>query len=186
YQAAGDNDKAIAIFRNIYLTMPLTGEADLAGAELKKLGTATPAALGTLEERKTRAELLLKGKRYASAAEEYSDLLDQVSPADRPNIQLALASGLQRSGRAKDARKVLESLQDTTGEVNAQRLYLLGEVSRASNDEDAFLKNLDQLRQQAPNSPWLEQGLLSAGNIYLLKKDYDRAIDAYRELQQRF
>src|SRR5947209_3874023 len=109
YQAAGDNDKAIAIFRNIYLTMPLTGEADLAGAELKKLGTATPAALGTLEERKTRAELLLKGKRYASAAEEYSDLLDQVSPADRPNIQLALASGLQRSGRAKDARKVLES-----------------------------------------------------------------------------
>ncbi|PYX88980.1 MAG: hypothetical protein DMG68_06665, partial [Acidobacteria bacterium] len=122
YQAAGDNDKAIAIFRNIYLTMPLTGEADLAGAELKKLGTATPAALGTLEERKTRAELLLKGKRYASAAEEYSDLLDQVSPADRPNIQLALASALQRSGRAKDARKVLESLQDTTGEVNAQRL----------------------------------------------------------------
>ncbi|PYX88981.1 MAG: hypothetical protein DMG68_06670, partial [Acidobacteria bacterium] len=28
--------------------------------------------------------------------------------------------------------------------------------------------------------------MLSAGNIYLLKKDYDRAIDAYRELQQRF
>jgi soluble lytic murein transglycosylase len=28
--------------------------------------------------------------------------------------------------------------------------------------------------------------LLSAGNFYLLKPDYDKAIDAYRELQQRF
>ncbi len=28
--------------------------------------------------------------------------------------------------------------------------------------------------------------MLSAGNFYLLKPDYDKAIDAYRELQQRF
>ena len=35
-------------------------------------------------------------------------------------------------------------------------------------------------------NPWLEQALLSAGNIYLLRRDYDRAIDSYRELQQRF
>jgi soluble lytic murein transglycosylase len=186
YEAAGDMAKATAVFRNIYLTMPLTGESDLAGAELKKLGATAPSALGTVEERKTRADLLVRGKRYASAAEEFRDLLDEVSPAERPMMQLALASALQKSGRSKDARKVLESLPETTGEVNAQRLYLLGEVSRASDDENAFLKNLDQLRQQAPNSPWLEQGLLSAGNIYLLKKDYDHAIDAYRELQQRF
>ena len=186
YETAGDQEKATAIFRNIYLTMPLTGEADLAGAELKKLGATGAAALGSVEERKVRAELLVKGKRYASAAEEYRDLADEVSPAERPNVQLALANALQRSGRGKDARKVLESLPPSTGEVNAQRLYLLGEISRAADDQDAFLKNLDQLRQQAPNSPWLEQGLLSAGNIYLLKKDYDHAIDAYRELQQRF
>lgn len=186
YEAAGDQAKATAIFRNIYLTMPLTGEADLAGAELKKLGATTPAALGSVDERKARAELLVKGKRYASAAEEYGDLVDEVNPADRPNVQLALANALHKSGRSKDARKVLDSMQATAGEINAQRLYLLGEISRASDDESAFLKNLDQLRQQAPNSPWLEQGLLSAGNIYLLKKDYDHAIDAYRELQQRF
>ena len=43
-----------------------------------------------------------------------------------------------------------------------------------------------QLRQAAPTSVWLQQALLSAGNYYLLKPDYDKAIDAYRELQQRF
>jgi soluble lytic murein transglycosylase len=62
----------------------------------------------------------------------------------------------------------------------------LAEVARTSDNDDEFLKYLEQLRQQAPTSPWLEQSLLSAGNVFLLRKDYDRAIDSYRELQQRF
>ena len=49
-----------------------------------------------------------------------------------------------------------------------------------------FLQYLGQLRQAAPTSFWLQQALLSEGNYYLLKPDYDKAIDAYRELQQRF
>ncbi len=59
-------------------------------------------------------------------------------------------------------------------------------MARATNDDDGFLRNLAELRQSAPTSLWLEQGLLAAGNFYLLKPDYDKAIDAYRELQQRF
>ena len=51
---------------------------------------------------------------------------------------------------------------------------------------NGFLQYLAQLRQAAPTSFWLQQALLSAGNYYLLKPDYDKAIDAYRELQQRF
>src|SRR5205814_1102105 len=86
----------------------------------------------------------------------------------------------------KDAKKVLDSLTASSSDANEQRLYLLGEVARTSDNDDEFLKYLEQLRQQAPTSPWLEQSLLSAGNVFLLRKDYDRAIDSYRELQQRF
>ena len=109
--------------------------------------------------------LLAKGKRWSDAAREYQALVDQVLPADRPTLQLALAQALQKSGRGKDAKQLLDSLQ-VTGELNAQRLFLLGEVARASDDEGAFLSNLTQIRQLAPDSPWLEQALLSAGNIY--------------------
>jgi soluble lytic murein transglycosylase len=70
--------------------------------------------------------------------------------------------------------------------VNTQRLYYLGEIARGSADEEGFLRYLSELRQTAPTSLWLQQALLSAGNFYLLKPDYDKAIDAYRELQQRF
>src|SRR5207245_2529056 len=101
-------------------------------------------------------------------------------------IQLAMAEALRRSGDNKEAKKALESLPSSTPEINGQRLFNLGEVARATDDDDGFLRILGQLRETAPTSPWLEQALLSAGNIYLLRRDYDKAIDSYRELQQRF
>jgi soluble lytic murein transglycosylase len=73
-----------------------------------------------------------------------------------------------------------------TGDAEAERLYLLSETARSTSDEEAVQRTLNELRQFGPASPWLEQALLSAGNMYLLKRDYDRAIDYFRELQQRF
>lgn len=186
YAAAGQPEKAAEILRNIYVTMPLSPEAGQADAELKKLaGTAQLPPLGT-NARRTRADLLAKGKRFSDAADEYRALLTVVSPNDRPDLELALAVALRRSGQNKEAKKVLEALTSSTPEINAQRLFNLGEVARATDDDEGFLRNLADLRQAAPTSVWLQQELLAAGNFYLLKPDYDKAIDAYRELQQRF
>ena len=107
-------------------------------------------------------------------------------PPDRPSVLLALATALQKGGRNKDANQVLSSTPETSPEVAAQRLYWLAEVARSSDDVDGFLRLQGQLRQAAPTSPWLEQSLLAAGNMYLLKKDYDHAIDAYREIAAAF
>src|SRR5438045_6031341 len=70
--------------------------------------------------------------------------------------------------------------------MSSQRFFNLGEVAGATDADDGFLRSLGELRQIAATSAWLEQALLSAGNIYLLRRDYDKAIDSYRELQQRF
>jgi len=184
YAATGQTAKALAALSNVYYRMPTSPEADTASAELKKLtGSIAPLALA---DRRTRADLFAKGKRYSDAATEYRDLLDEVSPDERPGLQLALASALQKSGRSKDAKQVLNSTPDSTPDVAAQKLFLLGECARTANEDDEFLRLQAQLRQSAPTSQWLEQSLLAAGNVYLLRKDYDRAIDAYREMQQRF
>jgi soluble lytic murein transglycosylase len=186
YEAAGQTAKAIAILRNIYFNFPLSGEASQADAELKKLATSGSVPPPTVSDRRTRAELLAKGKRYSDAASEYHDLVDEAGPNDRPAMQLAMAVNMRRAGQGKEAKKILESLSSPTPESNAERLFNLGEIARGADNDDEFLKYLDQLRQVAPTSPWLEQSLLSAGNIYLLRRDYDRAIDSFRELQQRF
>ncbi len=183
YEAAGENEKAASAFRNIYFNLPNSFEVDIAGVELRKLGIS-----GSLAERRTRADLLFKAKRYSDAAHDYHDLVAEVSPADRPEIQLALAEALEKNGgsSSNEARHLLTSMGTQTGDNEAQRLYLLSETARSNSDEEAVQRTLDELRQFGPSSPWLEQALLSAGNMYLLKRDYDRAIGYFRELQQRF
>jgi len=186
YGAAGQAAKATEILRNLYITMPLSAEAGQADLELKKLAaTASVAPLGP-NGRRTRADLLSKGKRFNEATEEYRDLLTVVGSNDRADVQLALAVTLRRAGQNKEATKILEALPSSPADLNAQRLFNLGETARAADDEPGFLRDLGELRQAAPTSVWLQQALLAAGNYYLLKPDYDKAIDAYRELQQRF
>jgi soluble lytic murein transglycosylase len=186
YAAAGQPAKAAEILRNLNITMPLSPEATQADIELKKLASTTQLPPFGLNGRRARADLLAKGKRYSDAADEYRDLIPVASPSDRPDIQLALAIALHKSGQDKEAKKILEALDSSAPDINTQRLYNLGEIARGSGDEDGFLRYLGELRQSAPTSLWLQQTLLASGNFYLLKPDYDKAIDAYRELQQRF
>jgi soluble lytic murein transglycosylase len=181
YEAAGEKEKAASAFRNVYFNLPNSSEADAAGVELHKLGIS-----GSVIERRTRADLLFKSKHYTDAAHDYRDLVDEVSAADRPQMQLALAMSLEKSGSSHDARKLLTTMGAQTGDDEAQRLYWLSETARSTSDEEAMQRTLIELRQFGPASPWLEQSLLSAGNMYLLKRDYDHAIDYFRELQQRF
>jgi len=186
YEAAGHPAKALGIFRNLYFTMPLSWESTQVDGDLKKLAATPETKPPSFEEQKTRVDLLAKGKQYNQAANEYRNLLNDASPNDRAAIQMAMAEAMRHAGRDKEAKKALESMPELTPELQAERLFNLGEIARGANDDDGFLRNLEQLRQIAPTSSWLEQALLSAGNIYLLRRDYDRAIDSYRELQQRF
>lgn len=184
YSAMGQLGKASAALRGVFYGTPLASEADDAEKELVALAGRIPPA--SLAERKSRAELLAKGKRYSDAATEYRSLLGDASLADRPALQVALAGTLRQSGRTKDAKQILEGLSDATGEVAAQRLYNLGEITRSADDDAGFQGYLAQLRQVGPASPWLEQSLFSSANKYLVSKDYAKAEAGYRELAQRF
>jgi len=186
YEIAGQTGKAASILRNLYFTMPLSGEANLAEIELKKLAATAQLAPPGLNERRARADLLARGRRFSDAANEYRGLLDEVSSSERPAVQLAMGVALRHAGQNREARLALESVPSSTPDTNAERLFNLGEVARATDDDEGFLRILGELRQTAPTSLWLEQALISAGNIYLLRRDYDKAIDCYRESQQRF
>jgi soluble lytic murein transglycosylase len=187
YAASGQTANAAETFANIYYTMPASVEADAAFAELKKIPSAPPPLVS---QRKFRADSLFKRRRYADAADEYRTLANEASPGstdyDRPAIELALADALHRSGRNRDAKQVLSSVGSVSGEENAERLYLLGQVAFAASDNQTFYSTVDELRQTAPASPWLDQALLSAANLHLVHHEYDQALDAFRESQQRF
>src|ERR1043166_7432869 len=167
--------------------MTLSPEAAKTHAKLKKIelsgGKVSPPTTG---ESKIRADLLFRGKQYAEAATEYQSLLLTASEVDRPAIQLAYGVALNRADRDRDAKRVLDTLQGLTPEQDAERYYNLATIARSQNDEAAVVKYTDQVRTASAQSSSLEQALLLTGNMFLVKPDYDRAIDAYRELATRF
>ena len=183
YATLGQGAKAADALVNVYYNMPTSAEADAAFAELKKLRPPPPA---TAAQRKTRADLLMKAKRYNDATDEYRDLASRATPEGRPAAELALADALHRSGRNREAKAELTTLAGATNEQSAQRLFILGEVAWSSDENETFYRTVDQLRQAAPTSPWLEQALLSVANLHLVHHEYDQALEAFRELQQRF
>jgi soluble lytic murein transglycosylase len=183
YAVLGQTEKAAEALANVYYNMPTAAEADAAYTELKRLPSAPPPTSAQL---KTRADLLMKAKRYNDAADEYRELASHATPELRPSAELAFADAMHRSGRNREAKTELADLPGATADQNAQRLYILGEIAWASNDNDEFYRTVNELRQAAPTSTWLEQALLSVANLHLVHHEYDQALDAFRELQQRF
>ena len=185
----GTPEQGALAFKHVYYGMPLSDEADAAGDELGRLQKQLKLSPATRGERKQRADLLLQGKRYSQAVDEYKELVSDASPAEAPALRLALAGAMWRDRRAKDARDLLEKLPLTgdyalTNEQKAERLYYLGEITRG-NDDKAFLTYLTMLRSLEPAGKWLEESLLSTGNSYLLKKDIATAAKFYAELASR-
>jgi soluble lytic murein transglycosylase len=174
-------EKGMEILKHLYFTMPTSAEATEAATQLTATGSALGGGYG---DEKTRADLLAKAGRWADAVHAYRQLEHTAPVAELGSVEVALASALRHTN-PEEARALLEQVQ-AAGEANAQRLYLLGEIARSENNESAMAQNLDRMRQEAPASQWFEQALLSAANRYLLDKNYDLAIDMFREMQQRF
>jgi len=131
------------------------------------------------------ADLLAKGKRFGDAATNIAHcwvwLVRKIVPTS--NWRWPRLCGDRTK---QDAKKILDGLPTSPPDLNAQRLFNLGELDRSANDDQAFVSRLAELRLAAPTSTWLQQTLLASGNYYLLQTRLRQAIDAYRELQQRF
>jgi len=183
YAAAGETTRATETLNGIYYGMPLAAEADAAHAELLALGKKAEVAGPSLQQRKMRAELLMKGRRYAQAADEYDALARDFPSAE---FKIGWGASLYHEGRTKEARKVLEDVSDATGELNAERLYWLSELARSRDDRDQQEKLVTELRALAPQSPWFEEALLSAANMRMLRHDYERALDFLTEFYTSF
>jgi soluble lytic murein transglycosylase len=186
YLAAGDKTKASDIFHKLYFEMPASAEAEAAAIELRNLGEMQPA--GSFDQRHTRVLLLSKGRRFQDALNDLSPLVEQAPPERLVELQVEFAAALYRNHKRDDSQHLFESIlqnQSASVEAKAQTLYFLAEIAR---DKDDGQKNRDyvaQLRTLAPESTWMSDALLSAGNMYLLRRDYETAVPFYAEVYQR-
>lgn len=184
YSAAGQPVRAAQTLRRIYYTMPLAPEAADAELLLKPLASVPGVPPVTFQEQKTRAELLAQARRFTDAILEYRELQRITPPEESASVQVALASALYQGGRIYETQQTLSKLPPVTGEPDALRQYLLLEMERP--DLTRVEQTLSSLRGSYPQSPWFQESLLSAANMYLLRADYEHAAALYGEIAQRF
>ena len=182
HQAAGDNNAAATLYRQIYVRLPFSAEAAQSRTALQAMSAGPSAG-----ERKLHADALFNAKRYAEAGEEYHSIErgdSTLSQADRDALEIYAAVcdlRLKHLSRAE-----AERLPDTGDDSAALKLYILAEISRNENDQSGHAAILQQMEQRFPHSRWLEEALYSGGNMYLIKRNQPQAIEHYEKLVEFF
>ncbi len=186
YLQSGQNRAAAEVLQRVYYNYPTNYNADSAANDLKKIPEAAFLPPPTYSERQRRADSLYRARRYSPAVDEYRAMLAMAPHDELSAINIQLANTYMKLGLPKDASAALDQVPDDGSDASAEKWYQRAEIARNANDDSALSGVLTHMRTATPTSTWLESALFTAGNMYLLRKDYDRAIDMYREIHQRF
>jgi peptidoglycan lytic transglycosylase len=182
YQTSGDTSHAAAVFRSLYVNLPLSMEAAQARGQMQAMNMPLTAV-----ERKVHADQLFNAKRYGEAGEEYHAIERDSSGLSQADHDALLIYAAACDMKMKHiSRKDVERLPNTSDDSAALKLYMLAELSRNDHDEATHDALIAQMVQRFPNSRWLEEALYSGGNMYLLKHDAKQATYHYSLLVKMF
>ncbi len=186
YVQNGQGKTGAELLRKVYYEYPISQQADWAEGDLKKVPEGALLPPVSYGERDLRAEGLYKGKRWAAAAEEYKAMAAMALLGQQSQVNIRLANALMKLNDNRGAKEALGRIPDDGSEASAEKWYQSAEIARNTNDDAQLTVILEHMRATTPHSPWLESALFTAGNMYLLQENYDRAIDYYKEIHDRF
>ena len=181
YQLTGDNAKAAAQFKSIFVSQPISSEAAQSLGQLQAMSMSPSAA-----ERKLNADALFNAKHYSEAENEYHAIKNDPSLGQADKDALEIYSAVCDLKLKHLGRKEAEKLPSTNDDSAALKLYLLAEISRTEKDRVGHDALITQMVQRFPQSRWLEEALYSGGNMYLLTHDSEQAIYHYKLLVEHF
>lgn len=186
YVQNGQARTGAEVLRRVYYSYPTSQQAALAEIDLQKIPEVDSLPAVTYGERERRADGLYRGRRWSPAADEYRAMLAIAPASQQSHVKMQLANALMKQGQNQQAKELLASIPDDGSEASAEKWYQSAEIARNTNNEADLNSILQHMRTTTPTSPWLESALMTAGNMYLLSKDYDKAISYYQEIHDRF
>ena len=186
YVQNGQARAGAAILQRVFYDYATSPLADQAQVDLSRNPEQPSLPPVTYAMHLRRADALYKARRYHDAAAEYQSAVDFAPAGQQSAALIQLANAYVKDGNTKAAKQALDRIPDDGSEASAEKWYQQAEIARGANDEATLGNILQHMRASTPKSPWLESALLTTGNMYLLRKDYDRAIDYYREIHERF
>jgi soluble lytic murein transglycosylase len=181
--ALGQMQEALRIFKQVLLDHPLTQEAEIARARLTAEGAE---ATLTVAELRSLGDAYYNAHRFSEASDQYHALAREAGLDEQSRQTFAVAAAACDLQLKRLTTTEAEALPDTQDENGARRLYLLMELARNRNDLDEQQSIVAMMETRFPQSEWLAEALFSSGNMYLLSKDYARAVEYYSYLATHF
>lgn len=181
--ALGDMGAAQRVFKRLLLERPLTSEAQQARTRLTQMGVEGTL---TLQELKSLADAYYRGGRYADAAQQYRALMRMPGVSEDSRNTFAVSAAACDWKLKRLSSTMVQELADTDDDNGARRLYLMMELARNRDDAAEQQRIVGEMETRFPQSQWLAEALFSSGNMYLLKRDYPRAVQYYKYLADHF
>ena len=181
--ALGQQQAAEDTLKQLLLTHPLTPEAQTARAKLTQMGVE---ATLTVSQLRSLGDAYYYAGRYSEAADQYRALEHAPGLDAQARNGFAVAEAACQLKLKRLTLAQAKALPDTNDENGARRLDLLMELARDRDDSDGQRSIVSEMETRFPRSPRLADALYSSGNMYLLKRDYQKAIEYYGELAKRF
>jgi soluble lytic murein transglycosylase len=181
--ALGQSAEADRLFKDLLLSHPLSPEAEIARARLTASGAEESL---TATELRSLGDAYYNAGRYGLAQEQYRALARQAGLSQEARAGFAVAAVACDLKLKRLTAAAVEVLPDTPDENGARRAYLLMELARNRNDIDGQQRIVTDMESRFPQSEWLAEALYSSGNMYLLSRDYAKAVEYYGYLSAHF
>jgi len=188
YEAARDLPHAVARYQGVYYEYPDSDQATRAAAALIALrdimGTSYPAPAP--QQMIERGNQLLALREYPRARSEFEALVPQFAGPERDQARVGIGAADFLNGNVAGAYQYLRSLEVSSPEADAERLYYLVECARRLNDDEEMARTIQKLSKRYGESPWRLKALLSAANRYLVTNQHEKYAPLYKAAYESF
>lgn len=184
-EQSGQPVQAAADYQSIYLRFPLSDQAHDAEEKLNFLRGTLGSQISplSLDQQLAHAAAIFAAKKWDDASNEYSQLLPQLTGADRERASLRiLECGLAQGAGPEE----ISALTISDPDVDAERSYTLANWYRVQSQEPQMAAAVEATVTRNPTSHWAEAALFLAGNYYWVQLDRDRAVTYYQRLADQF
>jgi len=186
-EAANDPAAAAVYYQQVYYQYPAAPEAEPAASALVRL----KAILGGAYPPPMPQAMLQRGEKWQRAGEfrraraEYEFIAGEVAGHERDlaRVRIGVADYLAHQTAAYS---YLKSLEVSSPEADAERLFYLAECARLLDRDQERLEIVDRLGALHPQSPWRLKALVSAANRYLIENQPDIFEPLYRACFESF
>ncbi|MGI8565011.1 MAG: transglycosylase SLT domain-containing protein [Pyrinomonadaceae bacterium] len=168
-----DSTRALAFYRRLYFYAAASEESAEVPAALGRLGSTTAPA--SAEEALTRADKLFAGKRFAEAADAYTDAFARFTNLINTRNQLRRGVAFANARRVPEAAAALNAIPASEGETRAEAIHHLALLYARTRAWDKARSTVEEMRRTFPQSAWTRRALVAAGQT---AKDAKNTTDA--------